>query len=138
MKIVMDRGYCDATLSFCARCSAAFFRKPTGTDRQCIVDIVDDGNDNLLHFVVKTEGRTLEFDLTKDLQEGLAIEGWEFLAGLIRVFSGMALPTAGACWRRPRPTMKSPLTPELLLSGNGAALDSDGVASPLPRAFVFD
>jgi len=48
MKIVMDRGYCDATLNFCSRCSAAFFRKPMGTDRPCIVDIVDDGNDDLL------------------------------------------------------------------------------------------
>lgn len=81
MIIVMDRGYCDATLTFCARCSAAFFQKPMGTDRQCIVDIIDDGNDELLHFVVKTDNRTLEFDLTKDLQEGLAVEGWEFLAG---------------------------------------------------------
>ncbi len=80
MKIVMDRGYCDAALSFCARCSAAFFQKPMGTDRPCIVEIVDDGNDNLIHFEVRTDGRTLEFDLTKDLQEGLAAEGWEFLA----------------------------------------------------------
>ena len=79
MIIVMDRGYCDATLTFCERCSAAFFRKPQGTDRPCIVDIIDDGNDNLLHFVVKTDDRTLEFDLTKELQEGLSVEGWEFL-----------------------------------------------------------
>jgi hypothetical protein len=80
MKIVMDRGYCDAALSFCARCSAAFFQRPTGTDRPCIVEVVDDGNEELLHFVVRTDGRTLEFDLTQELQEGLAIEGWEFLA----------------------------------------------------------
>jgi len=79
MRIVMDRGYCDAALSFCARCSAAYFQKPMGTDRPCIVDVVDDGNDDLLHFVVLSDGRTLEFDLTEDLQEGLAIEGWEFL-----------------------------------------------------------
>lgn len=80
MRIVMDRGYCDAALPFCARCSAAYFRKPQGTDRPCIVDVVDDGNDDLLHFTVLTDGRTLEFDLTEELQEGLAAEGWEFLA----------------------------------------------------------
>lgn len=80
MRIVMDRGYCDATLTFCARCSAAFFQKPMGTDRPCVVDVIDDGNDDMLHFEVRTEGRVLEFDLTKDLQEGLALEGWEFLA----------------------------------------------------------
>lgn len=80
MKIIIDRGYCDAALPFCARCSAAFFQKPLGTDRPCIVDIVDDGNEELLHFEVRTDGRTLEFDLTQELQEGLAIEGWEFLA----------------------------------------------------------
>lgn len=79
MRIVMDRSYCDATLTFCARCSAAFFQKPMGTDRPCIVEVVDDGNDDLLHFEVLTDGRTLEFDLTEDLQEGLALEGWEFL-----------------------------------------------------------
>lgn len=80
MKIIMDRGYCDAALPFCARCSAAYFQKPLGTDRPCIVDIIDDGNDELLHFEVRTDGRTLEFDLTQELQEGLAVEGWEFLA----------------------------------------------------------
>jgi hypothetical protein len=79
MKIVMDRGYCDAALTFCTRCSATFFRKPLGTDRPCIVDVIDDGRDDVLHFEVRTDGRTLEFDLTKELQEGLALEGWEFL-----------------------------------------------------------
>ena len=79
MKIVMDRSYCDAALPFCARCSAAYFQKPLGTDRPCIVDIVDDGNEEMLHFTVLTDGRTLEFDLTEEIQEGLAMEGWEFL-----------------------------------------------------------
>lgn len=80
MRIVLDRSYCNAALSFCARCSAAFFRNPMGTDRPCVVDVIDDGREDLLHFEVRTDGRTLEFDLTKELQEGLAIEGWEFLA----------------------------------------------------------
>jgi hypothetical protein len=80
VKIVMDRGYCDAALSFCARCSATFFRKPLGTDRPCIVAVIDDGRDDRLHFEVRTDGRTLEFDLTAELQEGLVVEGWEFLA----------------------------------------------------------
>jgi len=79
MIIYMNRGLCDAALPFCARCSAAFFRKPLGTDRPCITRILDDGNDEKLHFVVTTDNRTLEFDLTKDIQEGLATEGWEFL-----------------------------------------------------------
>ena len=97
MVIVMDRGYCDATLSYCARCSAAFFQKPMGTDRLCIVDIVDDGNDELLHFVVRTEGRTLEFDLTKEVQEGLSLEGWEFLASFD---SGLFRHGAAERWRQ--------------------------------------
>jgi hypothetical protein len=80
MKIVMDRSYCDASLSFCARCSATFFRKPLGTDRPCVTEIIDDGQEDRLHFVLRTDGRTLEFDLTDELQEGLATEGWEFLA----------------------------------------------------------
>lgn len=80
MKIVLDRGYCDAALSFCARCSAAFFRSPMGADRPCVVDVIDDGHDDLVHIEVRTDGRTIEFDLTEELQEGLALEGWEFLA----------------------------------------------------------
>jgi hypothetical protein len=80
MKIIMDRCYCDAALSFCARCSAAFFRHPYGTDRPCIVAVIDDGREDLLHFEVRTDGRMLAFDLTKEVQEGLALEGWEFLA----------------------------------------------------------
>lgn len=80
MRIVMDRSYCDASLPFCARCSATYFQKPLGTDRPCIVEIDDDGNDELLHFVLLTDGRTVEFDLTEDIQEGLSSEGWEFLA----------------------------------------------------------
>jgi hypothetical protein len=80
MKIIMDRSYCDASLSFCARCSAAFFRKPLGTDRLCIVDVIDDGRDQFLRIELRTDGRTLEFDLTEDVQAGLALEGWEYLA----------------------------------------------------------
>jgi hypothetical protein len=96
MRIVLDRGYCDASLSFCARCSAAFFRKPMGTDRPCIVDIVDDGHDDLLHIEVRTDGRTVEFDLTEELQEGLAVEGWEFLADFDPAFFRRG---AAARWR---------------------------------------
>ncbi len=80
MKIVIDRDYCDADLSFCARCSAAFFQKPLGTDRPCIVEVADDGDEEHLHFVLKTDGRTLTFTLTEEVQKGLALEGWEFLA----------------------------------------------------------
>ena len=80
MKIIMDRSTCDATLSFCARCSATFFRKPMGTDRPCIIDIIDDGKEDLLIFELRTDGRTLTFELTDEIQQGLALEGWEFLA----------------------------------------------------------
>ena len=51
-----------------------------GTDRPCIVDVIDDGQDDVLTFQVLTDDRTLEFELTDELQEGLSIEGWEFLA----------------------------------------------------------
>lgn len=80
MKIVMDRSFCNADLAFCARCSAAFFQKPMGTDRPCIVAIEDDGRDDKLTFELLTDGRSLTFELTDEVQEGLALEGWEFLA----------------------------------------------------------
>ena len=45
-----------------------------------IVDIIDDGDEELLRFELRTDGRVLEFELTDELQEGLGTEGWEFLA----------------------------------------------------------
>ncbi len=80
MKIIMHRGFCDASLSFCARCSATFFRKPEGTDRPCIVRVTDDGQPDVLEVVLCTDQRNLTFELTPELQEGLALEGWEYLA----------------------------------------------------------
>ena len=80
MIIVMNRDLCDAHLSFCARCSASFFQKPHGTDRPCIQQIIDDGDDDVLGFVLMTDGRTLRFHLTDETLEGLVLEGWEFLA----------------------------------------------------------
>ena len=80
MIIIMDRGLCDADLNFCARCAANFFRKPAGTDRPCIVKVIDDEDDEILSFVLMTDGRTLRFHLTDETIEGLSLEGWEFLA----------------------------------------------------------
>lgn len=80
MKIIMHRGFCDASLPFCARCSAGFFQKPWGTDRPCIVKVIDDEQKDVLEIVICTDQRTLRFELTPELQEGLALEGWEYLA----------------------------------------------------------
>jgi len=51
-----------------------------GTDRPCVVAVEDDGKDDVLHFVIRSDNRVLEFDLTDELQEGLSLEGWEFLS----------------------------------------------------------
>jgi hypothetical protein len=97
MKIIMNRGFCDANLEFCSRCSAAFFRKPLGTDRPCIVSITDEEDLDHLEFVLLTDDRQLRFELTDELQDGLSIEGWEFLADF-----DPALTRKGAAerWRR--------------------------------------
>ncbi len=76
----MHRGFCDAGLSFCARCSANFFRKPWGTDRPCIVKAIDNDRQDVLEVVLCTDQRNLTFELTPELQEALAVEGWEYLA----------------------------------------------------------
>jgi hypothetical protein len=86
MKIIMHRGFCDASLSFCARCSATFFQKPMGTDRPCIVKVIEDGKEDELEIVFCTDQRNLTFELTPELQEGLAMEGWEFLADFAPAF----------------------------------------------------
>lgn len=79
MKVVIDRGLCDTSLSFCQRCSAAFLRFPEGSDRLCIMDVVDDGKDSLT-LEMTTDGRHLELELTEEQRELAAVEGWEALA----------------------------------------------------------
>jgi hypothetical protein len=79
MKIIIDRDLCNSSLSFCQRCSAAFFRYPEGTDRLCIVDVIDDGKETLT-LEMKTDGRTLEIELTDEDLEVASVEGWEALA----------------------------------------------------------
>ena len=79
MRIVIDRGYCDASLSYCQRCSAALIRYPEGVDRHCITDIVDDGT-GLLTIVMSTDGRVLELELTDEERDLASVEGWEALA----------------------------------------------------------
>lgn len=80
MKIYMNRGFCDAGLPFCARCSATFFQKPLGTDRLCIAKVIDDGRSDVIEIVLCTDQRSLTFELTPEIQEGLSLEGWEYLA----------------------------------------------------------
>jgi hypothetical protein len=78
MRVIIDRGLCDASLSYCERCSAAFLRNPEGVDRACILDIVDDGSD-LLTLELRTDQRVLQVELTEELRELSGVEGWEVL-----------------------------------------------------------
>ena len=78
MKVIMDRDLCNSSLPFCQRCSAAFFRFPEGTDRLCIVDVIDDDSDALT-LQMKTDGRILVIELTDEDLEVASIEGWEAL-----------------------------------------------------------
>ena len=79
MKVIIDRNLCNSSLPFCQRCSAAFFRFPEGTDRLCIMDVIEDGKDTLT-LVMDTDGRILEVELTDEDLEVASIEGWEALA----------------------------------------------------------
>jgi hypothetical protein len=79
MKVIMDRDLCNASLPFCQRCSAAFIRYPEGTDRLCILDVVDDGKDSLT-LELRTDDRELEVELTDEMRELASVEGWEALA----------------------------------------------------------
>ena len=79
MKVVIDRNLCDASLPFCARCSAALIRFPEGVDRPCIMEIVDDEKETLT-VVMHTDQRTIELELTDEEREIASVEGWEALA----------------------------------------------------------
>ena len=64
MKVVIDRDLCDASLPFCARCSAAFIKFPEGSDRMCIQDIIEDGQDALT-IEMHTDNRVVTIELTE-------------------------------------------------------------------------
>jgi hypothetical protein len=79
MRVFIDRDLCDASLPFCARCSAAFIRYPEGSDRLCIRDIIDDGKDALT-LIVNSDNRTFEIELTDEERDLASVEGWQALA----------------------------------------------------------
>lgn len=79
MKVIMDRDLCNASLPYCQRCSATFIRYPEGTDRLCILDVIDDGKETLT-LQLRTEGRELEVELSEEEREIASVEGWEALA----------------------------------------------------------
>ncbi len=79
MKVVIDRNLCDASLPFCARCSAALIRFPEGVDRPCIMEIEDDDKETLT-VIMHTDQRTIEIELTDEEKEIASVEGWEVLA----------------------------------------------------------
>jgi len=79
MKVLIDRDLCDASLPFCQRCSAALIRNPEGTDRLCIREVIDDGQDTLT-LKMLTDGHVLELKLTDEQRELASVEGWEVLA----------------------------------------------------------
>lgn len=79
MKVIMDRDLCNASLPYCQRCSATFIRYPEGTDRLCILDVIDDGKETLT-LQLQTEGRELEVELSEEQREIASVEGWEALA----------------------------------------------------------
>jgi hypothetical protein len=79
MRVVIDRDLCDASLPFCDRCSAAFIRFPEGTDRMCIRDIVEDGQDSLT-IEMHTDQKRMVVELTEEMRELASVEGWEALA----------------------------------------------------------
>ena len=79
MKVIIDRNLCNNSLTFCERCSAAFFRNPEGTDRLCIMDIIEDGKDTLT-LEMYTDGRVIKLELSEEDRELASVEGWEGLA----------------------------------------------------------
>jgi hypothetical protein len=79
MKVIIDRNLCNSSLTFCQRCSAAFFRDPEGTDRLCILDIIEDDKDTLT-LEMYTDGHIIELELTEEDRELASVEGWEALA----------------------------------------------------------
>lgn len=75
MYVKIDRDVCDHQLAICERCLGRFLEYPLGYERQCFVELRDDGSD-LLTIDLHTDGRELRLVLDESQRKLMAGEGW--------------------------------------------------------------
>lgn len=81
MRVVINRGVCNAQLAFCEQCLGRFLREPYGYERQCFEEIIeDDGNKEILTVELYSpeieEPVILEMD--EEMRKKAAGEGWSY------------------------------------------------------------
>ena len=75
MYVKLDRDTCDHQLAICERCLGRFLENPMGYERQCFMEIEDDGKD-LLTIDMHTNGHDVRLELDEEQRKMLAGEGW--------------------------------------------------------------
>jgi hypothetical protein len=75
MYIKLDRNTCDHQLAICERCLGKVLKDPMGYERQCFLDVVEDGKEELtLEIIDGDTSRVLVLDEEQRLM--MAGEGW--------------------------------------------------------------
>jgi hypothetical protein len=75
MYVKLDRDACDHQLAICERCLGRFLEYPLGYERQCFLELRDDGKD-ILTVDMHTNGHDVRLELTDEQRKMLASEGW--------------------------------------------------------------
>lgn len=75
MYVKIDRDACDHQLAVCERCLGRFLEYPLGYERQCFVELQDNGEE-LLTVDLHTEGHDVRLELDEEQRHLLAGEGW--------------------------------------------------------------
>ena len=77
MRVKLDRNLCGHNLAYCERCLGKFLRNPMGYERQCFLEIEDDGKEELT-LEMKTNDEEVVLVLDEEERNMLAGDGWAY------------------------------------------------------------
>lgn len=81
MQVTINRNFCGHAPAGCEECFSQFLRKGAVPDRACIVDVVDDGRDEVTTTIISGKYRgTLVVDQSN--RDAIIQEGWIKYANL--------------------------------------------------------
>ena len=75
MKVWIDRDTCESNLSACLSCFGELLHGKT--DRACILDIEDDGTDDVTVYMRSDGVEHDPFVIPADMRDTVAFEGWD-------------------------------------------------------------
>lgn len=76
MYVKIDRDYCDHQIAVCERCLGKFLKNPYGYERQCFLELVEDGSDLVTLDIVSSDHDSIHLVLNEEQRLMIAGEGW--------------------------------------------------------------